>query len=281
MFTWSWSGRLAGAVRSSWRNPVRRHGLPEAILAWGLISFLLLGLLGSFSGRAVELNTRIVIINLVVELAVVLSIIAVLRLRGFSVHSLAGLSKISFLRVLVAGTVLLLAAYPLVSLAEKVTQSLIGGGSTKQSIVELFSGSQTIEQRIMIIVFAVVIAPMAEEFLFRFFLYGVLRRYFGRFFGITGNALLFAAVHTHLPSFAPLLVLGNLFQHRLRMERLDSCTHDDAFALQFTLPHPARFPRALSAMKLAELAKRSSRNFCTDFRAPKLWSMPRVMIARS
>ena len=63
----------------------------------------------------------------------------------------------------------------------------------------------------MIIIFAVAVAPAAEEFLFRFFLYGVLKRYFGRFFGLTANALLFAAVHTHLPSFAPLFVLGSCF----------------------------------------------------------------------
>ena len=63
----------------------------------------------------------------------------------------------------------------------------------------------------MIIFFAVAVAPATEEFLFRFFLYGVLRRYFGRFFGLFGNSLLFAAVHTHLPSFAPLFVLASCF----------------------------------------------------------------------
>jgi len=63
----------------------------------------------------------------------------------------------------------------------------------------------------MIIVFAVAIAPVVEEFLFRFFIYGVLKRYFGRFLGVTVNALLFAAAHTHLPSFAPLFVLGSCF----------------------------------------------------------------------
>ena len=105
----------------------------------------------------------------------------------------------------------MLAAYPLISLADAIAQRLLGSGSSKQSIVELFNASQTINQRIMIIVFAVAIAPVAEEFLFRFFLYGVLRRYFGRFLGLTANALLFAAVHTHLPSFVPLFVLGSCF----------------------------------------------------------------------
>src|SRR6266566_461584 len=61
------------------------------------------------------------------------------------------------------------------------------------------------------LVFTVAIAPVVEEFLFRFFLYGVLKRYFGRFLGMIVNALLFAAAHTHLPSFVPLFILGSCF----------------------------------------------------------------------
>ena len=52
---------------------------------------------------------------------------------------------------------------------------------------------------------------MVEEFLFRFFLYGVFKRYFGRFVGIIFSALLFAAAHAHFPSFVPLFVLGSCF----------------------------------------------------------------------
>jgi membrane protease YdiL (CAAX protease family) len=99
----------------------------------------------------------------------------------------------------------------LISLANTITQRLFDGGSSKQNIVELFSASHTIEQRIMIIVFAVAIAPVVEEFLFRFFLYGVIKRYLGSFLGIIMNALLFAAAHTHFPSFVPLFVLGSCF----------------------------------------------------------------------
>ena len=119
--------------------------------------------------------------------------------------------KISFVRALGTGIILLLAAYPLISLSNNIAQRLFGSGSSKQNIVEFFSGSRTIEQRIMIIVFAVAIAPVVEEFLFRFFLYGVIKRYLGRFLGITVNALLFAAAHTHFPSFVPLFVLGSCF----------------------------------------------------------------------
>jgi uncharacterized protein len=189
----------------------RTFGLPEAVLAAALIFLLLLNISASFSNRSVQLNARNLLENLLFTVALVLFIAVFLRLRGLDLSSLGGLFRITFLRALSTGTVLILAAYPLISIADAITQRVFGSGSSKQSIVELFSGSRTIEQRMMIIVFAVVIAPMAEEFLFRFFLYGVLKRYFGRFLGVTVNALLFAAAHTHLPSFAPLFVLGSCF----------------------------------------------------------------------
>jgi membrane protease YdiL (CAAX protease family) len=189
----------------------RRFGLPEAILGAALILLLLLNVSASVSNRSVQLNARNLLENLLFTLGVVLFIATFLRLRGFDLSGLGGFFKISFPRALSTGVILILAAYPLIALTDTVTQRLFGSGSSRQSIVELFNGSRTIEERIMIIVFAVAIAPVAEEFLFRFFLYGVLKRYLGRFFGITLNALLFAAAHTHLPSFAPLFVLGTCF----------------------------------------------------------------------
>jgi len=195
----------------STNGSTRGFGLPEAILAVGLVFLLLLGVVASLSHPSIELNSRDLVENLFFTLGVVLVVIAFLRFRGFDVNFSGGFAQLSFFRALSTGAILMLAAYPLISLADAIAQRLLGSGSSKQSIVELFNGSQTINQRIMIIVFAVAIAPVAEEFLFRFFLYGVLKRYFGRFLGLTANALLFAAVHTHLPSFVPLFVLGSCF----------------------------------------------------------------------
>jgi len=189
----------------------KRFGLPEAIVAAVLISLLLRGISASVSRPSAQVDARDLLANLLLTFALVLFIITFLRFRGFDLSSLGGFFRISFFRALSTGTILILAAYPLISLTDAITRRLFGNGSSKQSIVELFNGSRTIEQRIMIIVFAVAIAPVVEEFLFRFFLYGVLKRYFGRFLGITLNALLFAAAHTHFPSFAPLFILGSCF----------------------------------------------------------------------
>ena len=186
---------------------------------------------------------------------VVLFIMTFLQLRGFDLSSLAGFFKIGFVRALSTGTILLLAAYPLILLANTITQRLFGTDSSKQNIVELFSGSRTIEQRMVIIVFAVAIAPVVEEFLFRFFLYGVIKRYLGSFLGIITNAAALRGCACTLPFFRTAVRFGNLFHNCLRMERLHSCRDDDAFALQFRDAHRARFPRAYLAMKLREVGE--------------------------
>jgi membrane protease YdiL (CAAX protease family) len=191
--------------------PVRRFGWPEALLATVFVSIFLYGLAMSASREVGRIQNRELIESALLSIGFLIIIAGFLWLRGFDLNLLGGFSKIGFARAVTTGGVLLLAAYPLVLLAELVTQKLARGNLEKQGIVELFNASSTLEQRILIILLAVTIAPLAEEFFFRFFLYGVLKRYFGRGVGVVASALLFAAVHAHLPSFAPLFVLGVCF----------------------------------------------------------------------
>jgi membrane protease YdiL (CAAX protease family) len=191
--------------------PVRGFGWPEATLATVLVVLFLHGLAASANNDARSVQTRDLVANALFSIGLLLFIAAFLRLRRLDIGSLGGFSQIGFGRAVVTGGILLLAAYPLVLLAEVVTQKLSRGTLEKQGIVELFNASSSLEQRIWIILLAVSVAPLAEEFFFRFFLYGVLKRYFGRGVGVVASALLFAAVHAHLPSFAPLFVLGICF----------------------------------------------------------------------
>jgi CAAX protease family protein len=209
---------LAYQISARTRNPfdadtstTRSFGLPEAILAALLISFLFLTIGASVSQPSIQFSARNLLANFLLTGCVVLVIVTFLRFRGYDVASLGGFFRLSFMRTLSTGVMLLFFAYPLILLSDAITQRLFESGSSKQNIVEFFSGSRTIQQRMMIIVFAVAIAPIVEEFLFRFFIYGVLKRYFGRLLGVIFSALLFAAAHAHLPSFAPLFVLGSCF----------------------------------------------------------------------
>lgn len=186
----------------------RTFGVPECFLAAALAALFLLNLAsGRGHGHGV-LRARDLAANALVSIALLIFVLAFLRFRRLDLDSLGGFSRLGFLRTLFTGTILLFAAYPLIIVADAVTRFLLKSGSSKQDIVELFSGSQTMKQRVLVIILAVAIAPLWEEFVFRFLIYGVVRRYFGRFAGLAINALLFAAVHAHLPSFGPLLVLG-------------------------------------------------------------------------
>jgi membrane protease YdiL (CAAX protease family) len=191
--------------------PTRAFGLPEAVLASVLIFFFLLTISSTVPDPALQFHLRNLLANFLLSAFVVLVIVTLLQFRGFDVGVLAGFFKISFFRTLGTGAILLFFAYPLIGFSEAMNQRLFGGGSSKQSIVEFFSASRTIEERIMIIVFAIAIAPIIEEFVFRFFIYGVLRRYVGCLLGVLLSSLLFAVAHAHFPSFVPLLVLGCCF----------------------------------------------------------------------
>lgn len=186
----------------------KQFGLPEVIAALILVGWFLLNLNIAIRGGETVYRTRDLIVTGIFSLVVLSVLTSLLQFRGFSVLSLGGFSRLSFGRIVSTAAVLLLAAYPLLFVADGISHWFLGSGSSRQQIVEMFTGSETLQQRVMIIVLAVSIAPLTEEFIFRFFLYGVLKRYLGRSAGLFLNALLFAAVHAHLPSFAPLFVLG-------------------------------------------------------------------------
>ena len=203
--------QLAARVPGSEPPPLRTFGRLEAGIALLLTVFFLFTLASAPTHEVRRMQTVDLIAGASFTMGLLLVLAGYLRLRRFDLNSLGGFARIGFFRTVVTGGILILAAYPLIFLADVITQRLLRSPPEKQAIVEMFSESSTIEQRIIIIVLAVSLAPMAEEFIFRLFLYGVAKRYAGRVVGVVVSALLFAAVHGHLPSFAPLFVLGTCF----------------------------------------------------------------------
>ena len=189
----------------------RTFGLPEAVLATGLATLFGFSVAAAPAQQVRAMGANELVQNALVSVSLLLLISGLLKLRRFDINALAGFSKLGFGRTLATGAILLFAAYPLIFLADLATRRFLGGDTSRQGIVELFNESQTLQQRVLIIILAVAIAPLVEEFVFRFFLYGVVRRYLGRSVGLAANSLLFAAVHGHVPSAAPLFVLGACF----------------------------------------------------------------------
>lgn len=204
--------QLNRRVSSAEGETQKTFGLPDVFLAGALATlFVLNAAAAGTQGGKVVLSTSDLIANAAMSIGLFLFVAAFLQIRRIDVSWLGGFSKLGFLRTLGTGGILLFAAYPLIFIADIITQRVLGGPSSRQTIVELFNDSQTLQQRVIIIVLAVAIAPMVEEFIFRFYLYGVLTRYLGRSVGLVVNSILFAAVHAHVPAAAPLFVLGACF----------------------------------------------------------------------
>jgi len=85
----------------------RRFGLPEAILAALLILFLFLTIGASVSQPSIQFSARNLLANFLLTGCVVLVIITFLQFRGFDVGSLGGFFRLSFVRTLSTGAILL------------------------------------------------------------------------------------------------------------------------------------------------------------------------------
>jgi membrane protease YdiL (CAAX protease family) len=141
---------------------------------------------------------------------VVGTILFSLLLRRMRPADLFGFDRLSFLKVFLWAIGLLIGALPLIFASSAVVSSLLhlNSESDSQPIVQLFEGITDPTKKIPIIVLAVVIAPLAEEFVFRGFLYGVTKRFAGSLPALAFSGAVFALVHLHLPSLLPLFLLA-------------------------------------------------------------------------
>jgi membrane protease YdiL (CAAX protease family) len=60
----------------------------------------------------------------------------------------------------------------------------------------------------LLVIFAIIIAPIFEEFIFRGFAYPVLKQRFGTWPALALVSTVFALSHVHVPSIVPLFVLA-------------------------------------------------------------------------
>src|SRR5262249_49881936 len=99
-------------------------------------------------------------------------------------------------------------AYPLIFTVQMISYKIQSTGPVPQEIVSYLIENKDWRNRLAVIVLAVIIAPLAEEFIFRGYLYRVLRKYCGRIIAALVSSLIFAIIHLHIPSIAGLFVLA-------------------------------------------------------------------------
>jgi membrane protease YdiL (CAAX protease family) len=107
---------------------------------------------------------------------------------------------------------LLLPVMLLAVVFSEVVQQIIGSDPAQVHLaVQLMIGEADAIQILAIVLATVVAAPLAEEVIFRGFLYRALRDSWGRTPAVIVSALAFAALHMAFPVMIPLLVLGLAF----------------------------------------------------------------------
>lgn len=84
------------------------------------------------------------------------------------------------------------------------------GGDGKQEVVKAFAEIEDPLTLGLMVVMAVVVAPLTEEILFRGYVYPVAKRFIGRWAALIFGALIFAAIHNNAQALIPLFVLAVL-----------------------------------------------------------------------
>ena len=133
------------------------------------------------------------------------------QIRGLNPAELFGLNLIRRGRVLRTAALFFLPMLFVVGVVAYFTERWlreVAPGVEKQDLVQIFLSADGLEVRALIIIAAVVVAPIAEETLFRGFIYGVLKRYTDGPFAAIISAMFFAIIHMHVGSLVPLWVLA-------------------------------------------------------------------------
>lgn len=145
---------------------------------------------------------------------VVLFLGSFMHFRGIRLAEQFGLRRVSFGKVAAYSLGLVAAAYPFVGLAGAVTSKTLGSQAKPQELVKYFLDSVKNGNHgavAITVVMGAVFAPVAEEFIFRGYIYGVMKRHLGITAGALLSAAFFAAIHLNETSLPALFVLALCF----------------------------------------------------------------------
>ncbi len=202
LYGWLANRSSAHAVLTS-----QPFGLPDAVCA-GILALWMINIITRSLDTPQMISLQTIILNSVLFSSLVIGIFSVIGFQKHSAITLFQLHPSSFPKAATSGLLWLLISYPLIFVAQETMQLFTGNSDDSQLIVRYFVEHHDLRHRLAIILMVVIVAPAAEEIIFRGYFYGVIRRYGGRIPAILTSSLLFAAIHVHLPSVPGLLLLA-------------------------------------------------------------------------
>lgn len=200
-------GRLA--LRAAKKNQLgfQAFNIIDGIVA-ALLSIWLISVIYTSFGQEDVITLSLILENCILYICLISGLVGLLWFRSLAPFDLFGLRPTHPFKVIATAFLWLAATYPLIMISQAVVQVLFQAADDAQPIVTYFLEHPGWRERTAIISMAVIVAPIAEEFLFRGYIYGVLRRYAGQIPAMILSSVLFAAMHLHLPSMLGLTILA-------------------------------------------------------------------------
>ncbi len=143
--------------------------------------------------------------------AAIVAALVFLKLHAVGWREVLGLGQTRWKLHLIFAAVLLAAAVPVMvdlKFISEMALEKLGWATNDQLAVEMFLAVKSGWLRVYLAIFAVVIAPVAEEFIFRGLLFSAAKKMGWPRLGGVVASLLFAAIHVNAPTFLPLFVFA-------------------------------------------------------------------------
>jgi len=195
----------------------RPYGAPDLLVLAGIGLLFIVSIEPHSAGGGGDkaINDSSLIIGMLFHLTVCAGLLLYLfQVRGLNPAELFGLQHLHWRSLAVTAgvfTLIILISVNMVSAISTTWLQNFWPVLEPQETVKAFQQSDGIGFKILVIFMAVVIAPLAEETLFRGFVYGVLKRYTDAPFAALSSSLMFAIIHMHVGSLLPLWMLAVLF----------------------------------------------------------------------
>jgi hypothetical protein len=189
-------------------------GFPELLVSYVLAMFFTWATAAAIlhhGGKEPEANINSVLPSSLVFLIFTVGVAAFVRYRGLRLRSAFGFDRVPFFAVIGWACGLILAAFPIALAVNILTALSLKDKAEPQALVDLFNKVVRLHDYAAIgkiLLSAVIIQPVCEEFIFRGFFYGTWKRYLGPLGSGLLTCLLFAACHVSLGAFAGLFVLA-------------------------------------------------------------------------
>ncbi len=221
--SWIWLGIASVAGGAAWwwllkRLPAEGAGMvrcedyrvSDAVFASTLGLGFVLMIFSSGGAERAEVNAEMFQAALTFWLMLLSLTVAFMLYRGLNPVRMFGLWPKNWRWCLGVGLAGIAAVLPVILLIEKVLAGWFPEAEGDRT-VEFLRERATASDWATVIVMAVVVAPLVEEVIFRGYLYGVARKFAGRWAAVGVTAALFAAIHINALGLLPLALLGVVF----------------------------------------------------------------------